>query len=103
MATADVIRMLLMVDIIVLTLLALVYLWQRRLSRVQLLGWSAVALVPFIGAFVVIASRPGEWNEEFSIRGEVQRLSSYLQRLLPTPPKTTRATRMRKRRQQRKT
>jgi hypothetical protein len=99
MATADVIRTLLMVDIVGLALLALVYLWQRRMSRMQILGWSVLALVvPVMGPFMVIATRPGTWDPDFSYKDLFKNLASYTQRLLPTAPKMTRSDRARLRR-----
>jgi hypothetical protein len=99
MATADVVRTLLIVDMVGLALLALVYLWQRRMSRIQILGWSVLALaVPVMGPFVVIASRPGKWNPDFSYTDQFSRLVSYTQRLLPSAPRMTRAERARMRR-----
>jgi hypothetical protein len=99
MATADVVRTLLIVDIVGLALLALVYLWQRRMSRMQILGWSVLALVvPVMGPFMVIASRPGKWDPDFSYKDLFKRLASYTQRLLPTAPKMSRADRARMRR-----
>ena len=96
MATADVVRTLLIVDMVGLALLALGYLWQRRMSRMQILGWSIVAIVvPVMGPFMVIASRPGEWDPDFSYSDRFKRLASYMQRLLPTAPKMTRTERAR--------
>jgi hypothetical protein len=98
MATADVVRTLLIVDMVGLALLALGYLWQRRMSRMQIFGWSVLALVvPVMGPFMVIASRPGTWNPDFSYIDQLKRLVQYSQRLLPTAPKITRADRARKR------
>ncbi len=98
MATANVVRTLLIVDMVGLALLALVYLWQRRMSRMQILGWSVLALaIPVMGPFMVIASRPGTWDPDFSYTDQFRRLVSYTQRLLPTAPKMTRAERARMR------
>jgi hypothetical protein len=96
MATADVVRTLLIVDMVGLALLALGYLWQRRMSRLQIFGWSVLALVvPVMGPFMVIASRPGMWDPNFSYKDRFRRLMRYTQRLLPTVPKMTRADRAR--------
>ncbi len=96
MATADVIRTLLMVDMVGLALLALGYLWQRRMSRMQILGWSVLALVvPVMGPFMVIASRPGTWDPDFSYKDRFRRLIGYTQRLLPPAPKMSRSDRAR--------
>ena len=87
MITADVVRTFLVVDAVGLALLALVYLWQRRMSRTMLARWVAAAVfVPFLGPFIVIANRPGEWNPDFSITGDLRRLWALFHRLLPTPP-----------------
>jgi hypothetical protein len=67
MDAAGVIRTFLLVDVIGMSLLGIVYLLQRRLERRAFFGWSLLALlVPVLGPFLVIASRPGSWNEEFS-------------------------------------
>ena len=103
MATADVVRTLLIVDMVGLALLALGYLWQRRMSRMQILGWSVLALVvPVMGPFMVIASRPGKWDPDFSYIDQFKRLVSYTQRLLPTAPRMSRAERARLRKALRK-
>lgn len=104
MITADVVRTFLVVDAVGLGLLALGYLWQRRMSRAMLACWVAAAVfVPFLGPFMVIANRPGEWNPDFSISGDLRRLWSLFHRLLPTPPDhtTTRLDRARQRRAKR--
>lgn len=87
MMTAAIIRLMLVVDIIGLALLALLYLRQRQMSRFAYLGWGFLAVaVPVIGPFVVIASRPGEWNPSFSPRDDMVRFLKYLRRLLPDQP-----------------
>ncbi len=105
MITADVVRTFLVVDAVALALLALVYLWQRRMSRTMLACWAAAAvLMPFLGPFLVIAKHPGEWNPDFSITGDLRRLWALVHRLLPTPPEQSisRLDRVRKRRAKRK-
>jgi len=61
MTTADVLRVLLVLDIFGMALLAALYLRQRQLSFIDYLGWGLLAvLIPLVGPFLVIASRPGE-------------------------------------------
>lgn len=105
MITADVVRTFLVVDAVGLALIALAYLWQRRMSRSMLLCWAAAAVfVPFLGPFMVIANRPGEWNPNFSIIADLRKLGALAHRLLPTPPEKsmTRLDRARLRRAKRK-
>ncbi len=58
---AEILRGLLVADVVGMFALAAVYLRQRRLPWHQYLGWGLVALlVPVFGPFLVIASHPGE-------------------------------------------
>jgi hypothetical protein len=63
-AAADIIRVLLLVDIIGLAVLALIYLRRRRLDLWTALAWGLLAvLVPILGPFLVIAFRPAPSKE----------------------------------------
>jgi hypothetical protein len=101
MMTAAIVRIMLFVDIIVMALLALVYLRQRRMSWPAYLGWVLLAIcLPVIGPFVVISNRPGEWNASFSIQQDISRIMVFLRRLLPEPTRgNSRLNRLRARRQ----
>jgi hypothetical protein len=58
--TADTLLVLLVVFLIAMYILAMLYLRRRRLTPRQFLGWGLLALlVPLLGPFLVIASRPG--------------------------------------------
>jgi len=86
MGTAGVIRTFLLIDVIAIALLAIVYLRQRRMSWAAFFAWGMLALfVPVLGPFLVISKRPGEWDLTFSFSGEIRRLGSLIQRLLPDP------------------
>jgi hypothetical protein len=100
MITADVIRTMLIVDMVTLALLALVYLRQRRMSIIEYFCWGLlVIVVPVIGPFIAIANRPGEWDPSFSVREDLHRMSGWMRRLLPEPPpKINRLDRARMRR-----
>lgn len=103
MDAAGVVKTILLVEIVAMSLLAVLYLRQRRMSWVGYLGWGLLALViPVIGPFMVIARRPGAWEPEYSFSSDLRRLSSFFQRLLPTAPqgkKISRIDRARQRRQ----
>lgn len=87
MMTAGIIRVLLIVDIAAMAIWALVYLRQRRMSRISYLFWGVLAAaVPVIGPFFVIASRPGVWDPTFSVRKDLNRLAAWMRCLLPDPP-----------------
>lgn len=89
MGTAGLIRIFILVDIIGLAILALVYLAQRRLRRLDRLFLSLIAIcLPILGPFLVISLRPGEWNPEFSFSGAIQQIGAWFQRLLPVEPQT---------------
>lgn len=98
MDAAGVIRTILIVDIVILSLLALIYLLQRRMHWTSFFGWGLLAvLVPVLGPFMVIARRPGEWDPHFSISREFRRLARTLQivrRVLPEPPRVRKLTRL---------
>jgi hypothetical protein len=65
MDTAGVIRSILLIDMVAMALLALFYLRQRRMSWVSLLGWGLLAiLLPVLGPFLVMVTRPGEWHPD---------------------------------------
>lgn len=104
MITAGVVRLFLIVDIAALSLLALIYLRQRRMSSRAWAGWGLLALfVPVLGPFLVIANRPGDWDPEFSIKSDFGRVGAFLRCLFPEPPpKVTRLERARERRKLRK-
>lgn len=60
MSAADVLRILLFLDVLGMALLAAFYLRRRELSWWAYLLWGLVALlIPILGPFLVIASRPG--------------------------------------------
>lgn len=105
MGAAGVIRTILIVDIVILSLLALVYLRQRRMHWTSFFGWGLLAvLVPVLGPFMVIARRPGEWDPDFSLSREFRRFVQALQiirRILPDPPKGKKLTRIERARQRR--
>ncbi len=86
MSTAAVVRTILWVDIIGMSLFALLYLRQRRLSWWGYWGWGLLALLlPVLGPFLVIANRPGEWKPAFSFRDDFQTLANFFRQLLPDP------------------
>lgn len=60
MSTAEIIRFLLLLDIIGMGLLCMFYLSRRSLSWVEYLAWGVFAtIIPVFGPFLVIALRPG--------------------------------------------
>ncbi len=60
MAGTDVLQVLLVLDILGMAILAIFYLRQRPLSWLAFLGWGLLAvLVPILGPFLAITSRPG--------------------------------------------
>jgi hypothetical protein len=60
MTAADVLRALILVDILAMALFAIFYLRRRALSWTAFLGWGLLAvLIPLLGPFLVIAARPG--------------------------------------------
>lgn len=60
MTETGLLQALLVLDILGMALLAIFYLRQRPLSWLAFLGWGLLAvLVPILGPFLVIASRPG--------------------------------------------
>lgn len=106
MDTAGVIRMILLVDIVVMSLFALIYLRQRRLGWMAYCGWGLLALfLPVLGPFLVIANRPGMWDPDFSLAADFRRLVNLVERVLPGRPagmKLSRLDQARLRRQLRK-
>jgi hypothetical protein len=66
---AEILRGLLVADVLGMFALAALYLGHRRLAWHQYLGWGLVALIfPVFGPFVVIASHPGAVRRRASIR-----------------------------------
>jgi hypothetical protein len=64
MSGNEIIRLVLLADILVMLFLAVFYLRQRRLSVLEFFIWVLLALVvPVLGPFLVIAARPGRWNK----------------------------------------
>ena len=58
--TAEILRYLLAGFIIVMFGLAILYLSQRSLTRMQIAAWGLLALlIPVLGPFLVILARPG--------------------------------------------
>ena len=83
MITAGVVRTLLIVDMVGMALLALFYLRQRRMTLVSYCGWGLLALlVPVIGPFVLISTRPGEMDPTASVFNDVRRLVLLFWQLL---------------------
>jgi hypothetical protein len=79
MTTAGVIRIILVVDIIMMSLLAVFYLRQRKMSFASYCWWSCVALlVPILGPFLVISNRPGSWNPDVNIQRDLRRAAAFL-------------------------
>jgi hypothetical protein len=61
MMNAELIRILLLVNIVAMALLACVYLSQRKLSISETIRFGLLAVcVPLLGPFLVILFRPGE-------------------------------------------
>jgi hypothetical protein len=61
MSGAEILQVLLILDIAGMLTLAVVYLGRRRMAWHQYLGWGLLALVlPILGPFLVIANHPGE-------------------------------------------
>lgn len=84
METAGVVRTILLVDIVAMALLALFYLRQRRMSWSSYCYWGLLAVgIPVLGPFLVIANRPGEWDQAFSFSEDLKKLVSLARRLLP--------------------
>jgi hypothetical protein len=87
MGTAGVIRTILLVDIVIMAVLALAYLRQRRMSWSAFCCWGLLAIgVPVLGPFLVIANRPGEWDPSFSLAADFIQLIAWSRRLLPGAP-----------------
>jgi hypothetical protein len=63
MSAANTVRALLLIDIVVIALLAIFFLRERRLSWLEYCCWGLLAvMVPLLGPFLVILSRPGVWR-----------------------------------------
>jgi hypothetical protein len=59
--SADVMRLFLVLCLLGMSLLAIFYLRRRELSFEAYLGWGTLAIVvPILGPFLVILSRPGK-------------------------------------------
>ncbi len=66
---AEILRGLLVADVVGMFALAVLYLRRRRLAWHQYLGWGLVALVfPVFGPFVVIAAHPGALRRPATLR-----------------------------------
>ena len=104
MITAGFVRTMLIIDMIAMALLALIYLRQRKMSWIGYCCWGIVTVaVPFLGPFLLIANRPGEWNPSFSVKNDLARLGGWLSRLLPgSAPKMSRIEQARTRHEKRK-
>ena len=60
MSTTEIIRLLLLLDIIGMGLLGMFYLSRRSMGWVEYLAWGIFAtVIPVFGPFFVIALRPG--------------------------------------------
>ena len=71
MTTADLIRILLLLDVVGMGLMGMFYLSRRRLGWAAYLAWGILAAsVPIFGPFVVIALRPGRMRINSSARTE---------------------------------
>ncbi len=65
--SADVMRLFLFFCLLGMPLLAALFLRRRRLSLTAYFGWGLlILLVPLIGPFLVILTRPGSQREELS-------------------------------------
>jgi hypothetical protein len=60
MSTADIIRLLLLLDIIAMGVFSMFYLSRRKMGWSEYLAWGVFAvLIPVFGPFLVVALRPG--------------------------------------------
>jgi len=81
MSGSEIIRLMLLADILVMLFLAVFYLRQRKLTWLEFFMWASLALaVPVLGPFLVIAARPGRWN--INKAGDNRYLSHSAQRNL---------------------
>lgn len=65
MPTAEIIRVLLLLDIVGMGLLSMFYLRRRTMGWSEYLAWGVFAvLIPVFGPFLVIALRPGSPRRE---------------------------------------
>ena len=61
--TTSVLRTILGIDIVIMALLAIVFLSQRRLEWRAYCAWGLLAvLVPLLGPFLVVVYHPGVWR-----------------------------------------
>ena len=75
---ADTLRLLLTGSLVAMSVLALLYLRRRPLTRIQFAAWGLVALlVPALGPFLVILSQPGKSNRT-RINAEAAEKSAFL-------------------------
>jgi len=59
--TAEILRVLLFVVLFGMLMVAVLYLRQRKLSKLAYVLWGILALIlPVVGPYIVIASQPGE-------------------------------------------
>ena len=66
--SADVMRLFLVLCLLGMSLLAVLYLRRRELSFEAYLGWGTLAiLVPILGPFLVILSKPGRPARPYSL------------------------------------
>jgi hypothetical protein len=82
--TAGVIQTILVVDIVCMALLGLIYLSQRQLRWQAFCAWGLLAvLIPVLGPFLVIASRPGSWNKNFSLAKIARKTGDFFLHSMP--------------------
>ena len=63
MPVAVIVKAILLISILAMTFLAVLYLRRRQLSWAAYCFWGLLAIVlPILGPFLVIASRPGKWR-----------------------------------------
>jgi hypothetical protein len=63
MPVAFYIRLFLLTGVILMALLAILYLYRKNLTMAAFIGWGLLALlIPVLGPFLVISSRPGSWS-----------------------------------------
>jgi hypothetical protein len=62
---ASLLKTILVIFFILMVLVAVSYLSQRKMKKIAFALWGTFALLlPGFGPFFVIAYRPGEWNEK---------------------------------------
>jgi len=78
MTAVDLLRALLLLDMVGIALLAIFYLRRRPLSWLAFLGWGLLAvLVPILGPFLVIAARPGVSHPRSGVPRRPSRFSPF--------------------------